>query len=583
MTIKSQPKTSLGGHASPTQMHLSDALVALESHKGFSETRLRDLRSSIRRVAALVGDDPARIPLDLPAISAKLANISPAAAGLTSKSFSNIRSDFMAAVTASKLKSVQRSAKTPLSAAWNKLIADLSTRRAQVGLSRLARFASANGIEPKGVNVETIEAFITAVRNGTLHRKPNGLHKLVAKIWNEVAQRSEFGLHTVKVPSFRRPVKRIEWALLASAFRKDVDDYLTWCGGSDAFAADARSRALAPQTIKLRQNEIHAAITALVESGVAPNAITSLADLVSPENFKRILRRRHEMIDGRENVFNHGLARSLVDLAVRWVKVDAAAHVELKRLAGKIPVPISGLTDKNKRALRQFDDPALLWRLYNMPWRLWAEVERDAKPSFRTLVKAQAALAVAILCYIPVRLQNLATLTFDVHLFMRKAPGATSSLELPAGEVKNRRELAFDIPSDVAKMLIEYRNRIAPKVIGRRPDRLFVNVDGTPKTQWTVAWMIRTYLKRRAGITLSSHQFRHLGAKVVLDAEPGSFETVRQLLGHKSLTTTVAAYAGIDSRRAARHHQRLVEQALAAEKPTRRSKKKPARGSKKLA
>jgi integrase len=129
--------------------------------------------------------------------------------------------------------------------------------------------------------------------------------------------------------------------------------------------------------------------------------------------------------------------------------------------------------------------------------------------------------------------------------------------------VKNRTDLAFDIPPEVAKMLIEYRDRIAPKVIGHRPDRLFVKADGTPKNQWSVAWLIRTYLKKRAGIELSSHQFRHLSAKVLLDAQPGNFETVRQLLGHKSLTTTVGAYAGIDSRRAGRHHQRLVAEALA--------------------
>ena len=115
--------------------------------------------------------------------------------------------------------------------------------------------------------------------------------------------------------------------------------------------------------------------------------------------------------------------------------------------------------------------------MLNFPTSLWAEVKRDAAPNFSTLVKAQAALAVAILFYMPLRLQNLATLTFDVHLFLHEAPGATSSLELSAGEVKNRRELAFDIPPHVAKMLIEYRNRIAPKVIGRRPDRLFVKAD----------------------------------------------------------------------------------------------------------
>src|SRR5271163_502668 len=116
-------------------------------------------------------------------------------------------------------------------------------------------------------------------------------------------------------------------------------------------------------------------------------------------------------------------------------------------------------------------------------------------------------------------------------------------------------------------MIIEYRNRFAPKVIGHRPERLFVNVDGSPKGQQSVAWLITTHLRKRAGIVLTAHQFRHLAAKVVLDAEPGGFETLRQLLTHANLNTTVGAYAGIDSRRAGRHHQHLVEEALAVEKP----------------
>jgi integrase len=551
---------------------LRDVLNTVEGRDTLSATRRRDLRSSIKRVALLVGDDPARIPLDLRTISAKLATVSPAAAGLTSKTFSNIRSDFIAAVKVSGLKPVQRPARTPLSPAWKKLYTGLSGRRAQLGLSRLARYASAKGIAPQEIDDATIDAFITAVRDGSLHRKPNDLHRKVALIWNETAERSEFGLQTVEVPSFRRTAKRIEWTGLTTTFRRDVNEYLTWCGGTDVFAADARSRALSPQTIKLHQNQIHAAVTALVESGVKPAAIKSVADLVSPEHFKRVLRRRHEAIGGRENVFNHDLAWALVQIARRWVKADADVLAELIRLAGKVPMPVSGLTDKNKRCLRQFDDPVVLQRLFNFPSRLWAEVKRDAKPNVKTLVKAQAALAVAILSYMPIRPQNLATLTFDIDLFLREGLRATSSLELSASKVKNRTELAFDIPSEVARMLIEYRNRIAPKVIGHRPDRLFVRADGTPKNQWSVAWLIRTYLKRRVGVELSSHQFRHLSAKVMLDAQPGIFETVRQLLGHKSLSTTVGAYAGIDSRRAGRHQQRLIEEALATEKPVRRSK-----------
>lgn len=214
--------------------------------------------------------------------------------------------------------------------------------------------------------------------------------------------------------------------------------------------------------------------------------------------------------------------------------------------------------------MRQFDDPAVLQRLRNLPTRLWAEVKRNQKQNFRTLAKAQAALAISMLIYMPLRSQNLHGLVFDEHVFLRDPSRSISSLEIPADEVKNKTELAFDIPPHIAKMLIAYRDRIAPKVIGRRPERIFVNADGRPKSQAMVAVLIKSYLRKRAGVELTSHQFRHLSAKTVLEVEHGNYEIVRQFLGHKSLKTTVGFYAGIDSRRASRHHQRLLEATLAS-------------------
>jgi integrase len=276
------------------------------------------------------------------------------------------------------------------------------------------------------------------------------------------------------------------------------------------------------------------------------------------------------MVGGEVNTFNHGLGRALLQIAREWVKVDAPILAELNRLISKMPVPVIGLTNKNKRFLRQFDDPESLRRLVELPERLWREVKRDNKPSFRTLAKAHAALGIAILTYMPVRLQNLADLTFEVHLFVRAGTNALSTLELSNGEVKNKMALAFDIPPRVAKMLLDYRDRIAPQIIGHRPARLFVNVDGTPKDPKALARLIASYAKRRARIVLTPHQFRHLSAKVLLDAQPGGFETLRQFLGHKSTKTTANAYAGIDSRRAARHHQRLIDAAVASQVPLRR-------------
>jgi len=310
-------------------------------------------------------------------------------------------------------------------------------------------------------------------------------------------------------------------------------------------------------------------VSALVNTGIKPSAIGSLADLVTPVNFKRLLQRRVEMVDGAQNSFNQSLAIILTGIAREWVKVDGTAQAELQHLLSKVPVPLKGLTDKNKRFMRQFDDPTTLRRLVHLPERLWAEVKREKCPTYRTLAKAHAALAIGIELYMPIRMQNLVTLEFETHMFIRTGPGATSTLELPKGEVKNNTDLAYEIPPQIVRMLVEYRERVAPKIIGERPARLFVNVDGTPKVGQALGVLMSTYTRRRAGITLTPHQFRHLSAKVLLDDQPGGFEIVRQLLGHKNLQTTVGSYTGIDTRRAGRQHQHLIERALSSQSPAR--------------
>ena len=553
----------------PNAKTLGDVLAVVERSTTLSPTRLRDLRSAAIRVADLLGNVPGRIALDLPMISARLAAINTVAAGMTTKRFANIRSDFLAAVKASGLRPIKLWHKGPLAPAWRQLFKRLSHKRAHLGLSRFARYAGARGINPEAVNDATVRDFITAVREQSLHRTPNWLHRQVTLVWNEAARDTALRLQSLTVPSFRGPPKRIAWVLLLPSFQRDVDRFLKWAGQSDPFAPESCPRRLAPRTLRLRRDQIHAAVSALVDSGIKPATINSLADLVTPDNFKRILRRRVEMVDGAPNSFNQSLGIALVLIAREWVKVDGAVQAELKRLLSKVPAPPQGLTDKNKGFLRQFDDPSNLRRFVQLPEQLWAEVKRERSPSYRTLAKAQAALTMGILTYMPIRLQNLLTLEFERHLFIRMGRGAKSTLELSNGEVKNNIDLAFEIPPQIVGMLVEYRERTAPKIIGERPIRLFVNVDGTPKVKQALGALITNCVRRRAGIALTPHQTRHLSAKVLLDDQPGGFETVRQLLGHKNLQTTVFSYAGIDSRRAGRHHQRLIDEALSAQSPAR--------------
>src|SRR5215470_13568615 len=133
-------KTNTKKTGAPSTHTLRDVLDAVREHKTLSEIRRRDLCSAVRRVAFLLGDDPGHLALDVPTISVRLAKTNPAPAGLTSKRFITIKSDFMAAVAASGFKPIPTSApKIPFSTGWKRLMAELSAKRAQIGLSRLAR------------------------------------------------------------------------------------------------------------------------------------------------------------------------------------------------------------------------------------------------------------------------------------------------------------------------------------------------------------------------------------------------------------------------------------------------------------
>jgi hypothetical protein len=241
----------------PVVPTLADVDRAVANKASLSATRRRDLRSAVSRVVALLGEDPAHLPLELFKIAAQLATINPVAVGMTAKTLANVRSDFLAAVRQSGLAPVIDSAKTQLSPAWVALMAQLPAKRHRLGLSRLARYASAAGVDPGEVNDSVIDRFIGGVRRGSLHHNPNVLHRKVTTIWNEVVGfLPDASLTKVTRPSFRGPPKRVAWDALTEAFRSDVDKYLAWCAGVDPFAEDARPRHLRPRTLKLRRNQI---------------------------------------------------------------------------------------------------------------------------------------------------------------------------------------------------------------------------------------------------------------------------------------------------------------------------------------
>jgi integrase len=240
------------------------------------------------------------------------------------------------------------------------------------------------------------------------------------------------------------------------------------------------------------------------------------------------------------------------------VRVPADQLSNLKKLRGNPGSLRSGLTEKNQALLRKFDDPRLVASLLELPDRLWRNARRNAGVSKRWFIDLQTALALDILLHVAPRIENLAALRFNEHLHWPQGRGKPALLVIRIEETKNESPLEFELPIALSDRLYAYRNEVAPAVIGRRPDFLFISRTGVRRTLWTIRVAIQRSMLRHLGVRITPHQFRHIAAKIHLDANPGAYELVRQLLGHKDLKTTTKFYAGIDTRRAGRAHAHLV-------------------------
>jgi integrase len=538
---------------------MQDVVDRVLTNAALSESRKRDLRSAIVTYGKVVGEAPAAIPIDLASIRRTLDGIVPLQAKVSRKRWANLRSDIAAAIAASGLQPMLKTFGVECNSEWETLLGAVNDKAIENGLSRLARWATLRHINPAEINSEALERFFAELESASLVRNIRFQRRNVAKLWNRlVALLPNRGLQAVQVPTKSVTSDRIPWQLLPASFRKEADEYLRWCAVPDPLDEDARPRALAPETLRLRRDHIHLAASAACSAGIDPSHLTSLSRLVEPEIFRGILRQQWKKRGQKTSPYIVSLASVLLKMASEWVKVPPEQLAMLKEMRGKLGRVRSGLTEKNKSLLRRFDDPRLLAKLVQLPDVLWRKARRNLAVSTRWFVDLQTALAIDILLHTPLRIGNLSALKFDEHLHWPRGRGKPALLEIRDEETKNEEPLEFELPPVLSDRLHVFRNEIAVAVIGRRPTCLFVAKNGKPRGLRTLGVAIERTAIRRLGVKITPHQFRHLGAKIALDANPGAYELVRQLLGHKALKTTTRFYAGPDTRRAGRAHADLI-------------------------
>jgi integrase len=97
---------------------------------------------------------------------------------------------------------------------------------------------------------------------------------------------------------------------------------------------------------------------------------------------------------------------------------------------------------------------------------------------------------------------------------------------------------------------------------GSNADWLFPATNGNPKSAHLFGIQISERIKKATGLSITLHQFRHAAAAIYLRHNPGDYETVRRLLGHRSAKTTTSFYCSLETITAGRMFGAIVRKHL---------------------
>ena len=535
-----------------TMISLATLKERVEEDRSVELLRRREICSAITTVAKWLNMPPEMIPAAMSYLRPRLSRLHPIQLGVSERRIQNVRSLLLSAFRIAGISTKLAPYMAKMSSSWQQLW-DLmeGDRYARTELSRLFRYCSANGIVPSEMSDAISSDFLTALEAESLIKKPKVRHQSVCRVWNRLAgdhAASGWPQIELNIPKYDDRLYGVDGSLVSDAIKDDLADYLSHLAGTDLFGS--MSKPFRPKSVEIFRGHLWRYLSALHHSGVGLTDVNSLDELVVPAMFERALRWLYERNGKKTSKHIGEIAWAVRCYAVKYRTCDDETLAFYKRAIERLRVTTPGLSDKNRTAMAQFNDPKAVTRYVALPSTLWSKaiaigvtVEGGKKRKEAQLM-VQAAVAIEIAMFAPIRIQNLSTIRIDQHISWN---ANRLRLSFPAHEVKNDQALDFLLPVEASERIKRYINEWRSLFMPATNPHLFPGRNGKPKDQSALRNQMKKAIFDHTGLQMTPHQFRHAAAKLLLDAKPGHYEVVRKLLGHKTLTTTYAHYAGAET------------------------------------
>lgn len=566
------------GHASgdtpPAEMHRSieagpldgvttaaDALEALGRIPDLSSSKKTDIRSAVRAIAKATRRDPRDIALEPRSLVPLLKSIHPARHRWSGKRWANIRSALRAIAISAGHVVDERTLPVDPAGPWARLLVTLPNAPKTCCLRRFARLCSTQGISPAEVDLGTLQAFRQWLEERTYELNASSVAATVRLAWNKsVAVVGTEGARTLPaLGSSRRISLPVE--MLPPQLVSDIAAYGAARRSLDPFTGpDVRRSSEA--TIRDRENRLTYAASLLLRTGIDPQRVNSLRDLVTPENLRAVLQQMLTASTSNQPGMNHlHLALAMIDAGVVFLQLPEDEIARLHEIRKRIRPPKPGLSKRASQRLQPFDDQRVRAKLLALPDKLFAaaELQRKAGLLVRAAETHERAVALAILLVQPLRRRALAAIELDAHL-LRDDRGAINRLCLPGAVIKNGVSVDAPIDQVLARHIDRHIKMFRPSLRGAEKSRhLFPAPDGRARTPDAIARGIKKVATQVLGVEFSVGLVRHIVATMLYESNPQAGPVAQRLLGHTSVKTTELMYGHLTTRSAHDTWARIVE------------------------
>ena len=542
----------------------ADAIHAIEQAMDLSPQQRAQWSSALRQIAKALDKPIESLPARLTAMRFNIERLHPAVVGANPKTLANQKSNVKAALRWFGKEHDVAARGVPLTAAWAALRDSIGDYGRKARLSGFMRYCSGRGIEPAAVNEGALDKYFAYRKQTTSLATNAAARRSVARTWNACADNSPNWPRQRLAEPPRQALEGPDWNDFPEGLRRDVDGYLAGLQQVRKGSNGKRYRPCSPKTIKTRRAELVAFARKAVKVGIPIGNLISLAALVHPIVVEKVIDAYWRENGQEPKIFTIELASKILVLA-RRAGLGRAAIECLEDIRATLEEHRQGgLTDKNLAVVRKVLTPGVWRSVVNLPVQLM----RDARANLpyapvKAALTAQIAVAITILSFAPIRLGNLVAIRLNENLIRPGGPGSPFWLTFPHYDVKNRVRLDFTFDDDVTALIDEYVHHYRPHLMRRtNSDYLFPGASGAPKTANMFSGQITDRIEDATGLRLTVHQFRHAAAAIYLHHNPGAYEVVKRLLGHRNIQTTINFYCGLETTHANQEFGKIIRRQI---------------------